>query len=213
MSRNPLYWDISGQSIYLVAGLGSGRFSKSNFSIKVVSNIKLTPFDICILNCMYSCIRDCRTEITIREVFAAIKQKDFIPDKININHKSKSQPLHLFEDDYDDINSFEYIKSANKLLSEEELDFLNIIHGSIHRIWRTRVDVTEQLPDKSIIHRNVRLLPISYKDVAHTNPASQNTIYFFDYKSFFWKLFNQSKFFYCVEQHPVFYLDDDDLMN
>ena len=119
-----------------------------------MSNVVITPFDINILDCVYSMIQNGQSEFTIEQLANTLMKKEVKFDSIDVNYQDTFEAMKL-------------TKEANPELSEEQLNFYNRLHLSIMKLSNVtvRLDCSRmKAPDgEKMFDRHIKygyLLPI-----------------------------------------------------
>lgn len=104
---------LKNKETYTVLQLGSRALN--------MTDLQITPFDICILDCVYSMIVDGVEDLTIEHLANSLMKRE-------VKFKSTAE---LFK------GAFEYMKLDAECfphLSPEELDFYNFLHLTMHKL-------------------------------------------------------------------------------
>ena len=119
-----------------------------------MSNVVITPFDINILDCVYSMIKNGRSVFTIEQLANTLMKKEVKFDSIDVNYQDTFEAMKL-------------TKEANPELSEEQLNFYNRLHLSIMKLSNVtvRLDCSRmKAPDgEKVFDRHIKygyLLPM-----------------------------------------------------
>lgn len=119
-----------------------------------MSNVVITPFDINILDCVYSMIKNGQSVFTIEQLANTLMKKEVKFDSIDVNYQDTFEAMKL-------------TKEANPELSEEQLNFYNRLHLSIMKLSNVtvRLDCSRmKAPDgEKVFDRHIKygyLLPM-----------------------------------------------------
>lgn len=119
-----------------------------------MSNVVITPFDINILDCVYSMIQNGQSVFTIEQLANTLVKKEVKFDSIDVNYQDTFEAMKL-------------TKEANPELSEEQLNFYNRLHLSIMKLSNVtvRLDCSRmKAPDgEKVFDRHIKygyLLPM-----------------------------------------------------
>lgn len=137
---------LANKETYTILNLGS--------RILNMTDLTITPFDICILDCVYSMVVDGETELTIEQLANALMKRE-----VKFEHTE--------ENFMDTFNIMKLNAESHPHLSPEELDFYNFLHLSMHKLANiyVRLDCSNiKAPDGSKISDDIamygHLLPL-----------------------------------------------------
>jgi hypothetical protein len=104
---------LENRETYTILKLGSRILNMTDLSI--------TPFDVCLMDCVYSMVVDGETEMTIEQLANALMKREVKFERTEENF----------------MNTFNIMKlnaESHPHLSPEELDFYNFLHLSMHKL-------------------------------------------------------------------------------
>lgn len=136
-----------------------------------LSAVEITPFDMCLVDCVYTMYRKMFQADDNAFVFT-------IEELANTLMKKEVKFKHTEENFADTFNAMKLEAKYNPTLSEEELDFYNRLHLSMHKMMNTviRFDCSQiKAPDgESVFERHIvygAMLPLEIYE--HTSPVKK----------------------------------------